>query len=358
MEFPHLGKNCSVQTCNRLDFLPMKCDACEKIFCKDHIRYNEHKCESSHRKDVQVPICPLCGQAVSCSRNEEPDQVVSAHIDRDCKSDPALNRRRIYTNRCSAPNCKQREAIRLNCDKCLKTYCLKHRFPEDHKCNGYENTGKQMNKAGAAAIDRMKSSTTNTNVISSIHPTSASSHVNKNKSGNTNNNAAASAVALDDDSDGSLAMAIKMSIEETGTQQDEDYLLAKALQESEEEEARRRRAQILELDWKRTGRRLSPMNTSTNVVNVPVTIVNSNSQHPATRPDDQKTTNEVEEFDNEHDNTLTNKKTTISSFRSVVGKPSRTTVKKVDMNTIIADLNRQQGEDKKVRNQMTTQTTS
>lgn len=32
------------------DFLPMRCDACEAIFCKDHITYASHKCTSSYKK--------------------------------------------------------------------------------------------------------------------------------------------------------------------------------------------------------------------------------------------------------------------------------------------------------------------
>ena len=101
---------------------------------------------SAHRKDVQVPICPLCNKGVPLQhRDQSPDRVVSAHIDRDCKSD---KRRKVYANKCSLNSCKQREAIPVNCEKCLKTFCLRHRFPDDHKCQGFENTGRQMNRAG------------------------------------------------------------------------------------------------------------------------------------------------------------------------------------------------------------------
>lgn len=82
MEFPDLGEHCSEKTCKRLgefkahshvpsivyvsrfgwnfnnnnnfvdntDFLPMRCDACQEIFCKDHITYANHKCTSSYKK--------------------------------------------------------------------------------------------------------------------------------------------------------------------------------------------------------------------------------------------------------------------------------------------------------------------
>uniref|UniRef100_A0A672MGU1 AN1-type domain-containing protein n=1 Tax=Sinocyclocheilus grahami TaxID=75366 RepID=A0A672MGU1_SINGR len=95
MEFPDLGEHCSEKSCKRLDFLPMKCDACEDIFCKDHITYANHKCTSSYKKDIQVPVCPLCNTPIPIRRGEMPDIKVGEHIDRDCKSDPAQRKRKV-----------------------------------------------------------------------------------------------------------------------------------------------------------------------------------------------------------------------------------------------------------------------
>lgn len=66
---------------------------CIKLFqpkkkSKIHYTYNKHSC-SHVRKDFQVPLCPLCSQPVPYKRTELPDIMMSAHIDRDCKSDPA-----------------------------------------------------------------------------------------------------------------------------------------------------------------------------------------------------------------------------------------------------------------------------
>eukprot|EP00064_Thunnus_orientalis_P002488 superscaffoldBa00000184_g2495 len=96
MEFPDLGEHCSEKTCKRLDFLPMRCDACQEIFCKDHITYANHKCTSSYKKDIQVPVCPLCNIPIPIKRGEMPDIKVGEHIDRDCKSDPAQRKRKLY----------------------------------------------------------------------------------------------------------------------------------------------------------------------------------------------------------------------------------------------------------------------
>jgi AN1-type zinc finger protein 2 len=69
-----------------------------------------HGCELSFKKDFQVPVCPLCSQVVVCKRDQLPDIAMSAHIDRDCKSDPAEERRRkIFNHKCNMKNCKQKE---------------------------------------------------------------------------------------------------------------------------------------------------------------------------------------------------------------------------------------------------------
>ncbi|XP_049286324.1 AN1-type zinc finger protein 2A [Anopheles funestus] len=148
MEFPNLGKHCSEQFCNKLDFLPMKCDACGAIFCSDHFSYKDHACPSAYKKDVQVPICPLCGDPVPTPRDVSPDVTVGAHIDRFCKSD----RKKIYTNRCSYRNCKKKELIPVNCSVCRLNFCLKHRHTTDHDCAG--PAAGQRNLVATAAIQR------------------------------------------------------------------------------------------------------------------------------------------------------------------------------------------------------------
>ncbi|KAI7803766.1 AN1-type zinc finger protein 2A isoform X1 [Triplophysa rosa] len=155
MEFPHLGEHCSEKSCKRLDFLPVRCDACEEIFCKDHISYANHKCTSSYKKDVQVPVCPLCNTPIPVKRGEMPDIKVGEHIDRDCKSDPAQRKRKIFTNKCSKGGCKQKEMIRVTCDQCHLNYCLKHRHSLDHDC---KTDGKPVSKSGHSALMRAQAS--------------------------------------------------------------------------------------------------------------------------------------------------------------------------------------------------------
>ncbi|EDW04048.1 AN1-type zinc finger protein 2A [Drosophila grimshawi] len=133
MEFPHLGQHCNEATCNRLDFLPVKCDSCDKVFCATHYNYERHNCPGAHRKDFQVPICPLCGEPVPTAPGVEPDLTVSQHIDKQCKSDS----KKIYTNRCHAKGCKRKELIPVQCSQCKLNFCLRHRHTTDHDCQPY-----------------------------------------------------------------------------------------------------------------------------------------------------------------------------------------------------------------------------
>ncbi|XP_044289550.1 AN1-type zinc finger protein 2A [Varanus komodoensis] len=151
MEFPDLGKHCSEKTCKQLDFLPLKCNACEEVFCKNHIAYNRHKCAFAYTKDVQVPICPLCNSPIPVRKGESPDAVVGVHMDRDCKRDSVLQKPKIFVNRCFQPGCKKKEMMQLVCDQCHQNFCLQHRHPLDHVCQGQ---GRPMSKAGCAALMR------------------------------------------------------------------------------------------------------------------------------------------------------------------------------------------------------------
>jgi hypothetical protein len=51
----------------------------------------------------------------------------------DCKSKP---REKVFTNRCNRAKCKKRELVPVICDACRLNYCLAHRHPQDHECQG------------------------------------------------------------------------------------------------------------------------------------------------------------------------------------------------------------------------------
>ncbi|XP_058508489.1 AN1-type zinc finger protein 2A isoform X2 [Solea solea] len=265
MEFPDLGEHCSEKTCKRLDFLPMKCDACQEIFCKDHITYANHRCTSSYKKDVQVPVCPLCNTPIPIKRGEMPDIKVGEHIDRDCKSDPAQRKRKIFTNKCSQGGCKQKEMIRVTCDQCHLNYCLKHRNPLDHDC---KTDDKPLPKPGHAAVMRAQSASSNS-ASSSSYASGNSRPVFNGVRANTRGNhsgttqqipAPVSAHSVIPPSasfqagmteEQALQRALEMSLAETmpavqptlSPQEQEDLALAQALAASEEEFRRQQQRQ-------------------------------------------------------------------------------------------------------------------
>ncbi|NXJ70208.1 ZFN2B protein, partial [Rostratula benghalensis] len=121
------------------DFLPLKCDACEDIFCKDHIRYDDHQCGSAYKKASSLltsGTCVLCSAPIPVQRGETPDAVVGAHMDKDCNYNPPEQKQRIFTNKCSKPGCKRKEVVKVVCDQCGGNFCIKHRHPLDHGCGG------------------------------------------------------------------------------------------------------------------------------------------------------------------------------------------------------------------------------
>ncbi|KAF7496709.1 AN1-type zinc finger protein 2B [Sarcoptes scabiei] len=140
MELPHLGENCSLQNCNKLDFLPIKCAHCKRIFCGDHYQFNSHNC--TDYKENQVPICPLCNIPVAIKIGESPDFVISNHIDRNCLEKKEL----VFKNRCSFPNCKRKELSSIRCEKCKLNWCIYHRHPVDHSCSVYSNDNLGLKK--------------------------------------------------------------------------------------------------------------------------------------------------------------------------------------------------------------------
>ncbi|XP_070552498.1 AN1-type zinc finger protein 2B-like [Ptychodera flava] len=268
MEFPDLGKHCCEPTCKQLDFLPMKCDSCQQIFCKDHITYKSHNCESSYRKDVQVPVCPLCNQPVPVTRGEPPDIKVSDHIDRDCQSDPAKKKRKAYANKCSVKGCKQRELIPVVCDSCRLNFCLKHRHQQDHKCEGFQGSGRLVSSAGAAAIKRAQMGNSSGQLRKaglamhtgkqspSIKPADLDRERREREQRRTHQVNTVYSLQAGMSEDEAMSRALQMSLadseknnhvrnstraDSSSLQEEEDLALAQALAASEEEERQRQR---------------------------------------------------------------------------------------------------------------------
>lgn len=119
MELPHLGEHCSLKSCNKLDYLPVTCALCKRIFCTQHgYSADSHSCPEKHLiVDVTVEVCEKCKQRIDGNES---------HI---CKK---LKR----THQCTVAKCKSRIVMPLSCRECYQIVCPRHRFPSDHKCIG------------------------------------------------------------------------------------------------------------------------------------------------------------------------------------------------------------------------------
>lgn len=93
MEFPETGKHCSVKDCKLLDFLPINCQHCKAVFCKEHFHMTSHECLKI--EDVQ----------------------------------PSLKKSESYL--CSKKFCKEMSPVSMPCSKCKLHFCITHRH---HGC--------------------------------------------------------------------------------------------------------------------------------------------------------------------------------------------------------------------------------
>ena len=93
MEFPDIGESCSIEDCKQLNFLPFICDHCRDTFCKDHFHVASHKCKNFHENKRA--------------------------------------KAKMVNYSCSEESCKETSPTEMQCVKCEKHYCLKHRY---HGC--------------------------------------------------------------------------------------------------------------------------------------------------------------------------------------------------------------------------------
>ena len=97
-EFVNVGKHCELKDCNRQDYLPFKCNNCNRWFCIDHWGLDNH-------------VCTIKSKIIITEKVEK-----------------------IYTHNCSVKKCKINELIPIICPKCEKNYFFKHRLPTIHNC--------------------------------------------------------------------------------------------------------------------------------------------------------------------------------------------------------------------------------
>lgn len=243
MELPHIGENCALKDCNRLDFLPVKCDACGDVFCLEHYQYEKHSCKKAQNRNVQVPVCPLCSEPVASRANQLPDLAVSQHIDQYCKRNELIkNRRKPKTNlqTCTFKSCKQKDLIYLECSDCRAKFCIKHRHPNDHQCPGPSATTNLVNNwqnfRGSCSSGASSSYELIKNKAQQLSKSgqAALSRIAQNKSSlNRDPRATANELQGGLSEQEALAIALDNSKQVSNQQESEDLALARALQESQ-----------------------------------------------------------------------------------------------------------------------------
>ena len=98
-------------------------------------------------------MCPLCSQPIPVTRGSVPDLAVSQHIENNCQT---RAKARVFTNKCHKDRCKKKELVACICDVCKLNFCLAHRHPADHSCQGPQAA---RDRAAAAASARATSHT-------------------------------------------------------------------------------------------------------------------------------------------------------------------------------------------------------
>eukprot|EP00747_Dinoflagellata_sp_TGD_P161999 gnl/TRDRNA2_/TRDRNA2_179124_c0_seq1.p1 gnl/TRDRNA2_/TRDRNA2_179124_c0~~gnl/TRDRNA2_/TRDRNA2_179124_c0_seq1.p1 ORF type:complete len:176 (-),score=28.16 gnl/TRDRNA2_/TRDRNA2_179124_c0_seq1:200-727(-) len=125
---------CSDPYCRQCDFLPVTCDACEQIFCSEHLSYTSHACTGVAKKDRRVIICPLCSKSVTHPAGEDENDVFQRHVDSGA-CQPVCGKM-PEKPRCPVKGCKERltSINSCTCSTCKQRVCLKHRFEDAHDC--------------------------------------------------------------------------------------------------------------------------------------------------------------------------------------------------------------------------------
>ena len=155
MDQDNTGRHCALSTCRQRDFLPFKCDACNRQYCLDHRLYSSHGCLESGGRDVRAIICPLCAESVQFKEGENVNTTFAAHCATSCT--PELRAERTHKSRCPAPGCREKlvGSNRTQCARCRREFCLAHRYADTHACRsggGGSLTSAARGGAGAAPL--------------------------------------------------------------------------------------------------------------------------------------------------------------------------------------------------------------
>lgn len=129
------SRHCSHIGCAQISLLPMKCEFCEKEFCRSHLFVDNHNCPQFQTSNRISACCPICGQMVVVKPSENLDCKVNQHIEFGCRIfKPAFTPQMKKENKCSFPHCKEICWAPITCFHCKRKFCTSHHIPETHNC--------------------------------------------------------------------------------------------------------------------------------------------------------------------------------------------------------------------------------
>ncbi|KAJ8111571.1 hypothetical protein OPT61_g5866 [Boeremia exigua] len=108
----NIGRNCQLETCGQLDFLPFLCAICKKFYCLDHRSRTAHACRPAVQDEPESPGQPA-SKAVSIERWPESQcakEFCTIQIDGRTRNQG------------------------VGCPRCNHRYCMSHRHQEQHDC--------------------------------------------------------------------------------------------------------------------------------------------------------------------------------------------------------------------------------
>ncbi|PSK34185.1 AN1-type zinc finger protein TMC1 [Elsinoe australis] len=141
-EVEAIGTHCQMSFCHQLDFLPFRCESCQGKYCLDHRSETAHSCPQAgawaRKRAAQASAAYTPSPKPSVLTHEKQCAEVS------CKT-------LIDTPRIQG----------VQCEKCNRRYCLKHRFEEDHDCKNLKPIGARpqmevQREKGLAALNKLK----------------------------------------------------------------------------------------------------------------------------------------------------------------------------------------------------------
>jgi len=128
MDIPNdIGKHCTLASCNELDYLPIKCDRCANVYCKNHVFPDYHQCQS-------LPPGPLSSSV--------PAESFQRCVLENCNN---LSLEAFISDRSETAS-----RLPALCSKCQRSFCISHRHPSSHACSPDEPESQAPAKNEAA----------------------------------------------------------------------------------------------------------------------------------------------------------------------------------------------------------------